>query len=189
MPQPPILELMIRQGDDMVNALARIESSLENLLDAEARMEMCTPLVEAITNAVYHAPCTPEGTPKYHKGQHIDALEPSEEVYVALYASDDSVRVQVRDVQGSLRPQQVLQGIAKNYFEEGLYDESGRGFFLMYCLMDEFHLHIVPGYLTDLHLVKYRQAAGEGSNTNLLGSDEGRVKPLIITIGDPLQAC
>jgi hypothetical protein len=187
-PQDPILKITIRQGDDMVNALSRIESSLENLLDADARMEMCTPLVEAITNAVYHAPCTREGTPKYHKGQQIEMLEAGEEVFVALYATEHEIRVQVKDLQGSLRPQQVLQGIAKNYFEEGLYDESGRGFFLMYCLMDEFHLHIVPGYSSDLQLVKYRQTAST-EEPNLAGSDEGKVKPLIITIGDPIAAC
>jgi hypothetical protein len=184
--EEPVLRLTIQRGDDMVNALSRLESSLENLLSPEARMEMCTPLVEAITNAVYHAPRSATGESKYYKGQTIERLEAGEEVSVVLYATDREVRIQVRDSQGSLRPQQVLQGIAKNYFEEGLYDESGRGFFLMYCLMDEFHLHIVPGYLSDLQLVKYRHPP-EASESTLPAMEDTRVKPLIITIGDPLS--
>jgi hypothetical protein len=194
-PVSPLVEMTLKSGDDMIDALTRIESQLENILDMEGRMEMCTPLVEAITNAVYHAPRTMHGTAKYQKGQHIQTLDASEYVQVSLHITPEAIHVCVRDHQGSLTPQQVLQGIAKNYFEEGLYDESGRGFFLMYCLMDEFRLHIVPGYTCDLHLVKYRNVPeptlqceslkGCLEESGFLESS-GKVKPLIITIGDPL---
>ncbi len=149
----------VQNSDDMFNVMSRIEGVLENVLYVEARMEICTPLMEAITNAVYHAPkaSAKSDVDKYRKGEHIEALESHEAVKISINITDDWVGIGIKDFQGTLTAERVLESICKNFTEEALYDENGRGFFLMYCLMDELQITIEPHRSCEIMLLKSRR--------------------------------
>jgi anti-sigma regulatory factor (Ser/Thr protein kinase) len=179
----------IDNSDDMLTVMGRIEGVLENALTLESRMEICTPLMEAITNAVYHAPkqVPHEEEDKYRKGQHIDSLNKGEAVTVTLHVNEEWVVVGIKDFQGTLQVESILHGLSKNFTQEGIYAENGRGFFLMYCLMDELQITLVPEKSSEILLVKSRQAvANDESESPLIfvSEDEGAIKnkPLIVNV-------
>ena len=180
---------VLKNSDDMFNVMSRIEGLLENVLSLEARMELCTPLMEAITNAVYHAPKRSKQSQedKYRKGDHIQALDSHEAVDVTIHINDTWVAVAIKDYQGTLTIHDILNGICKNFTQEALYDENGRGFFLMYCLMDELQITLEPERSCEIILLKSRleNAPVNVSNDAIFSiDDEGSIrnKPLIINV-------
>jgi anti-sigma regulatory factor (Ser/Thr protein kinase) len=180
---------VLKNSDDMFNVMSRIEGLLENVLSLEARMEICTPLMEAITNAVYHAPKRSKQSheDKYRKGEHIQALDSHEAVEVSIHINEAWVAVRIKDFQGTLSIDDILNSICKNFTQEALYDENGRGFFLMYCLMDELQITIDPERSCEIVLLKSRlnTISQHVSNTSVFSIDEEgsiRNKPLIINV-------
>jgi anti-sigma regulatory factor (Ser/Thr protein kinase) len=180
---------VLKNSDDMFNVMSRIEGLLENVLSLEARMEICTPLMEAITNAVYHAPKRSKQSheDKYRKGEHIQALDSHEAVEVSIQINQDWVAVRIKDFQGTLSVDDILNSICKNFTQEALYDENGRGFFLMYCLMDELQITIEPNRSCEIVLLKSRvnNPTVNATNTAIFSiDDEGSIrnKPLIINV-------
>ena len=180
---------ILHNSDDMFNVMSRIEGLLENVLSLEARMELCTPLMEAITNAVYHAPKRSKSSAedKYRKGEYIDALASSESVEVSIHINETWVAVSIKDFQGTLTVDDVLNSICKNFTQEALYDENGRGFFLMYCLMDELQITVDPNRSCEITLLKSRiQNSPENVSNQAIFSvdDEGSIrnKPLVVNI-------
>ncbi|MFN7309877.1 MAG: ATP-binding protein [Vampirovibrionales bacterium] len=183
---------ILKNSDDMFNVMSRIEGLLENVLSLDARMELCTPLMEAITNAVYHAPKRSRSSQedKYRKGEHIDALDSHEAVEVSIHVTDALVAVAIKDFQGTLSIDDILNSICKNFTQEALYDENGRGFFLMYCLMDELQITLEPERSCEIILLKSRlDDAPENVSNDAIFSieDEGSIrnKPLIINVLNP----
>jgi anti-sigma regulatory factor (Ser/Thr protein kinase) len=180
---------VLKNSDDMFNVMSRIEGLLENVLSLEARMEICTPLMEAITNAVYHAPKRSKQSheDKYRKGEHIQALDSTEAVEVSIHINEAWVAVRIKDFQGTLSVDDILNSICKNFTQEALYDENGRGFFLMYCLMDELQITIESERSCEIVLLKSRvnNVSQHVSNTSVFSIDEEgsiRNKPLIINV-------
>jgi hypothetical protein len=127
---------------------------------------------------------------KYRKGEHIDALDSHEAVEVSIYVTDAWVAVSIKDFQGSLTVDDILNSICKNFTQEALYDENGRGFFLMYCLMDELQITLEPERSCEIILLKSRlENAPENVSNDAIFSieDEGSIrnKPLIINVLKP----
>jgi anti-sigma regulatory factor (Ser/Thr protein kinase) len=185
----------VQNSDDMFNVMSRIEGVLENVLSIEARMEICTPLMEAITNAVYHAPkaSSRSDVDKYRKGEHIEALESHEAVKISINITDDWVGIGIKDFQGTLTAERVLESICKNFTEESLYDENGRGFFLMYCLMDELQITIEPHGSCEIMLLKSRRKLKDScSELDKIFTVEDNVsiknKPFILNVVNPEPA-
>ena len=183
---------MVQNSDDMFNVMSRIEGVLENVLSVEARMEICTPLMEALTNAVYHAPkaSSKSDVDKYRKGEHIEALESHEAVKISINLTEDWVGIGIKDFQGTLTPERVLESICKNFTEEALYDENGRGFFLMHCLMDELQITIEPYRSCEIMLLKSRKKIREvHSELDEIFTAEDNVtirnKPFILNVLHP----
>jgi|GEM_PF-5145639 len=177
--------MTLKNSNDITTALATVESLAENVLALESRMELCTPLLEAITNAVYHAPKKPcSRDDKYEKGQHIEALLPEEYMHIIVRQNEHVFGVSIVDQQGSLLASDILNSIAKNYTETGLFDESGRGFFLMHTLMDDLQITINPGVSCNILMIKhinpYRNPFDAFSDDAT--SQWGEPKPLFVNV-------
>jgi anti-sigma regulatory factor (Ser/Thr protein kinase) len=183
----PSLEtrVTIKNSDDITTALNTVEALAENALALESRMELCTPLLEAITNAVYHAPKKPNShEDKYEKGEHIPALLPSEEVEVIVRQNNNIFGVNIVDQQGSLLASEILESIAKNHTDTGLFDESGRGFFLMHTLMDDLQITINPGVSANILMIKTKNPYTNPFDAigTVAGSEWADPKPLFVNI-------
>lgn len=133
--------------------------TLQRFLDEQEcvlQNEMLTALVEAVTNAVYHAPKDASGKDKYAKGMVIEQLEPLEEVTVTYGFDDEKLGISVRDQGGSLNPEQVLFWLERNMSGSNLLDVSGRGLFLMHTLADHFVLNVEQGKQTEIIMLQYK---------------------------------
>lgn len=112
-------------------------------------------MIEAITNAVYHAPRLPNGEEKYEKGQHIEALDPDEYVTVSWGVDGEKLGVAIRDQKGTVTADEVMYWIDRNVAGESLMDTHGRGMYLIYRLMDRVILNLYRGHATELILLHY----------------------------------
>lgn len=137
--------------------------------------DLCTVLIEALTNAVYHATPHESGTgDKYEKGQFIEALEPEEYVTLSYGFSPldtsmsqspasaithnketrGTLAVAITDQGGRLSADRFLYWLARNMNDDNLLDTSGRGLFLMYMLADRLALNILVNQKTELIFIK-----------------------------------
>jgi anti-sigma regulatory factor (Ser/Thr protein kinase) len=125
---------------------------------AEDVIDLSTVLMEALTNAVYHAPRNRAGAKKYDKGQPIDALEPNEHVSVSYGWNGEVMGISIRDQWGSVNVRDMLFWLSRNVSGEGLFDTSGRGMYLMHTLVDRCVINLNPlgtrGAMTEVILLK-----------------------------------
>ena len=124
------------------------------LHQAEDIVDLSTVLMEALTNAVYHAPRDKAGAKKYQKGQRIDALLPNEIVTVEYGWNGDVMGISIRDQWGSVHIRDLLFWLSRNVSGEGLLDTSGRGIYLMHTLVDRCVVNLHPGEMTEILIIK-----------------------------------
>lgn len=116
---------------------------------------LATAMIEAITNAVYHAAKLPDGTLKYEKGQEIPHLEETE--YVTIYYGSDpeKVGVSIVDQWGQITTDEILYWLDRNISGSGLLDTHGRGVYLIHTLVDRLIINISPGQRTEIIVLDY----------------------------------
>jgi anti-sigma regulatory factor (Ser/Thr protein kinase) len=118
--------------------------------------DLPTAVIEALTNAVYHAIPNADGSgDKYEKGQIIDPLQPDEYVTLSYGYDDDWLGLSITDQGGRLQLDDVLYWMERNMTGENLFDTSGRGLFLMHSLCDRFYIRVTPHRATELLLLKH----------------------------------
>jgi len=133
--------------------------------------ELQTTLFEALTNAVYHAPKNPEGGQKYDKAQVIGYLPKRDQAVLGLKENEDHTLFFVADFWGTLDNARIWYWLQQQTKDDALFATNGRGFFLMYMLMDEVQSHILTHEQTVLIMrLDHSPKAG----------DE-QFKPLLIT--------
>jgi CheY-like chemotaxis protein len=147
-------ELTLACSDDIMNAFMTLQGffinhNIPNLHD------LCTALIEAITNAVYHAVAGPDGKDKYIKGQEIARLLPNETVSIRYGLSEQGMGVSITDQGGRLNTEQVLYWLERNMSGDNLLDTHGRGIFLIYTLCDRLVINVVPGQKTELLMLNF----------------------------------
>jgi anti-sigma regulatory factor (Ser/Thr protein kinase) len=160
--QEPVLETLsfqIQNSDDIMLVFSSLNELAQQRLAPEACAELCTPLLEGLTNAVYHAYKDEYGHDKYAKGSVVEALLEHEYVDVYFVETASKVAVSILDQGGTLNFTQVMYWLARNITGEGIFDETGRGLFLMYTLMDGFYLTVQPQAFTMLTLIKHKTDA------------------------------
>jgi hypothetical protein len=106
--------------------------------------ELQTTLFEALANAVYHAPRHRNGDEKYHKAQPITYLPAKDRAFLGLKQLTHSASILVQDQWGTLQLEQIWQWMEENTREDALFATHGRGFFLMYLLMDGLQVDMAP---------------------------------------------
>ncbi|MFM7468629.1 MAG: ATP-binding protein [Vampirovibrionales bacterium] len=133
----------VQSTEDILNYSKQTMDLLNPILCGRAN-ELQTTLFEALTNAVYHAPRHKNGEEKYHKAQSINYLPAKDRAFLALKQLTHSADIIVQDQWGTLTPAEVWQWMEENTREDALFATHGRGFFLMYLLMDGLQVDIAP---------------------------------------------
>ncbi len=116
---------------------------------------LSTALIEALTNAVYHAAKHPDGTLKYKKGQEVESLETHEQVSVIYGQDDQRIGVCIVDQGGRITAEEVLFWLDRNISGAGLLDSHGRGVYLMHTLVDRLIINIDPQKRTEIIILDY----------------------------------
>jgi anti-sigma regulatory factor (Ser/Thr protein kinase) len=70
-----------------------------------------------------------KGEEKYHVS-HFERLAPDERIEVEFGNDSESIGYSITDNRGRLKPETVVEKISRHYYRKGVYDESGRGFYL-----------------------------------------------------------
>lgn len=109
---------------------------------------------EIITNAIYHAPLTNDGTEKYQEFTDVTLL-PDEYVYVECGYDQEKYAVSICDLKGNLSKEKVLYKIDRQITGEGLLDESGRGIHMSRLFSDRMIINIDPNKRTEVILINY----------------------------------
>lgn len=153
-PVEPLTCIEVRCSDDIMASQEALKAFFNRfeLPDVEA---LAVVMVEAITNAVYHAPKNPDGSLKYNKGDVIEHLAPSEAVHITFGYDQEKLGVSIRDSAGSISAEEIIYWLERNISGESLLDTHGRGIYLIYKLMDRVILNLYKGHHTELVLLHY----------------------------------
>jgi CheY-like chemotaxis protein len=117
---------------------------------------------EIVSNALYHAPAHPDGSPKYAKCSSVN-LEQDEYVQVDCGFDSEKYGVSVTDRSGRLTKEIVLERIARHTAGKGLLDLRGRGIHLSRMLSDRMIVNIKRGERTEVILLNYFQQKYQGA--------------------------
>ncbi|MEB3206201.1 MAG: ATP-binding protein [Vampirovibrionales bacterium] len=152
--RPELLETMHVTNSHQINVCVERFRDILKQQHVDTIDEMITCFLEALTNAIYHAPRTPSGHEKYKKQSVIDQLLPSEIVTVQFGADARKVGFSVQDQFGALSPKTLLYWLHRHQSDSGLLDTHGRGLYLMYLLADHLVVKIDAGRKTEFTLLK-----------------------------------
>ncbi|MDH4379861.1 MAG: hypothetical protein QE263_08155 [Vampirovibrionales bacterium] len=136
----------------VVDGSVALEKTVHAVVDCcqdmgiHAVSELRTCLVEALTNALYHAPVDAAGQLKYEKHQPLEATPQADHVAVRVFPWQGWVVVTITDRWGRLTPEVLLKGLYHQTTDEGLLDEDGRGMLLMHLLPQGWANFRVPGH-------------------------------------------
>ena len=128
---------------EIINFFAGCEYEIHELYDVRLIME------EGINNAIFHAFVDEEGKPKY-RSEDFHSLDSSDEVWLEFGADATTVGFCITDNRGSLKPEEIVQKMSRQYNREGLYDESGRGLYLARLLSANMIFNIEKGKRTQV---------------------------------------
>jgi DNA-binding NarL/FixJ family response regulator len=154
---------VLTKSDDIMDAFYRLRGFFEELKMPQVD-ELCTALIEAITNAVYHATHTDTGEEKYVKGQPIEQLEPDEYVTMSYGTDGDWLGVSILDQGGRLSGQEILYWLERNMSGANVFDTHGRGLFLIHTLVDRLIVNIEPERRTEIILLHSLQSENRLDN-------------------------
>ena len=103
---------------------------------------------ELLENAMYNAPRGAHGDRLFKKGEKRDML-PQEHIIFSFGFDGETLALKLADNWGSLEPDLVLEYLAKNQEDgSGADDAGGRGLFIIWRFLDQFHVNVEPGRRT-----------------------------------------
>ena len=103
---------------------------------------------ELLENALYDAPRGADGSKLFTKGERR-AMLPDERIVFSFGFDGDTLALTLTDSWGSLKPEIVLEQLARNQRGELAADDpGGRGLFIVWRFLDHFHLNLQPGLET-----------------------------------------
>ncbi len=109
---------------------------------------------EMVSNALYHAPVLPDGTPKYEDMSDV-CLEAGEYITIECGVDAEKYGISVGDNSGRLTKQTVLERIERQVSGKGLTDRRGRGIHISRMLSDRMIINIKRGARTEVVLLNY----------------------------------
>jgi len=103
---------------------------------------------ELLENALYDAPQGADGGRLFKKGEKR-AMLPGERIVFSFGFDGATLALKLADNWGSLEPDLVIEFLARNQ-EAGSKsaDEGGRGLFIIWRFLDQFHVNVHPGQET-----------------------------------------
>ena len=103
---------------------------------------------EMLENAMYNAPQREDGSKLYRKGEER-CIAPREGIAFRFGFDGEVLAMEVADGWGSLSPDMVLRHLARNQDGREICEETGgRGLFIIWRILDHFHVSITPGRQT-----------------------------------------
>lgn len=146
----PVHEYQVSSSTQKEELIALIETIIEGeSADIDLLRQRGALLAdEMLENAMYDAPQREDGSKLYRKGEER-CIAPREGITFRFGFDGEILAMEVADGWGSLSPDQVLRHLAKNQDSSELFDETGgRGLFIIWRILDHFHVSITPGRQT-----------------------------------------
>jgi CheY-like chemotaxis protein len=177
-----------QERDDVVECVADHVTWLG--AGSETRRAVAAVVDELVTNAIYDAPRTAEGTPRYAARDRKEkfALDPWEHVHVRWGSSGDHIAISVSDSFGALRPEHVRACLRRCLTDEGDQIEqkaggAGLGLYTALSYCTQLVVNIEHGTRTELiALIDLRrgQAVRRGGRSLHLFCDDPRARAGIV---------
>jgi hypothetical protein len=100
---------------------------------------------ELLENAMYGAPRGSGGNKLFKKGERRDML-PQERIVFSFGFDGETLALKLADNWGSLEPDLVMEYLVRNQEDASIADDvGGRGLFIIWRFLDQFHMNIHPG--------------------------------------------
>lgn len=145
-----IHEFSVTSSAQKEELIARIERLIDgNLPDIGLLRQKGALLAdEMLENAMYGAPRGADGSKLYRKGE-VREVQSGERIIFRCCFDGETLAMEVVDGWGSLSPDLVLEYLARKQEGQGDFDEiGGRGLFIIWRFLDQFHVSIRPGVQT-----------------------------------------
>ncbi|MCM2357688.1 MAG: ATP-binding protein [Geobacteraceae bacterium] len=149
-PGTPIQEFAFSSSEQKEALIAELETLIRGESpDADLLRQKGALLAdEMLENAMYGAPRGADDHKIYRKGEKR-AIFPREGISFRFGFDGETLAMEVTDGWGSLSPDMVLKHLAQNQDRRELSDDTGgRGLFIIWRILDHFHVSITPGRQT-----------------------------------------
>lgn len=154
--------IKIQNRDSIKIAIDRIKSIASNTkLDPTTVKKFVLSTEEAILNACIYASVENIGRerPKFSVFFDLEEFSP---VHVSFGYDEEKLGIAICDSGGKLQKEDILYWISRNISGEGVFDNHGRGLFLMRVNTDRMVINVEPGSRTEVILIKYFEPKYEG---------------------------
>lgn len=161
-PETNVNTIKIQNRDSIKIAIDRIKSIATNTkLDPTTVKKFVLSTEEAILNACIYASVENIGRerPKFSVFFDLEEFSP---VHVSFGYDDEKLGISICDSGGKLQKEDILYWISRNISGEGVFDNHGRGLFLMRVNTDRMIINVEPGTRTEVVLIKYFEPKYEG---------------------------
>jgi anti-sigma regulatory factor (Ser/Thr protein kinase) len=143
-------EIEIQSRADKSAAISEVLSCIGRARpDTKFLFELRLILEETINNAIFHAFCDSAGREKY-RTENFTRLERGETVRLEFGSDSRSVGICVTDNQGRLHQDTILGKVQRQLSAQGIFDQSGRGLYLVYSLSGRLLFNLRSGKLTQV---------------------------------------
>lgn len=103
---------------------------------------------ELLENSMYDAPRGTLGNRLFKKGEKR-AMLPQERIVFSFGFDGETLALKLTDSWGSLEPDVVMEYLARNQDDGSIADDAGgRGLFIIWRFLDQFHVNVHPGQET-----------------------------------------
>ncbi|MGD9580635.1 MAG: response regulator [Vampirovibrionia bacterium] len=149
-----VQSLTINSSNSLAIAQATIRDCMSTLKVNNLEL-LSIALLEAMTNALYHAPHNSNGTKKYDRDIIIQELTPDEIVEIHYGWDEEKLGISITDHAGKLNKDNVLYWLNRNVTGANILDSTGRGLYLMHSIVDRLIININPDVKTEIIFLIY----------------------------------
>lgn len=161
-PGTTINTIEITNRDLIRTAIDRIKSIATNTqFDSTTLKKFILSTEEAILNACIYASVDNIGRERPKFSVFFD-LDQFASVNVSFGYDEEKLGISITDSGGKLQKEDILYWISRNISGEGVFDNHGRGLFLMRVNTDRMIINVEPGKRTEVILIKYFEEIYEG---------------------------
>lgn len=162
LPETNINTITIEHKDAIRTVIDRIKSvAINTKLDDTTVKKFILSTEEAVLNACVYASIdnVQRERPQFSVFFDVEEFSP---VQVSFGYDDEKLGISITDSGGKLKKEDILYWISRNISGEGVFDNHGRGLFLMRVNTDRMVINVQPGTKTEVVLIKYFAEKYEG---------------------------
>jgi len=111
---------------------------------------------EALNNSLFHAFRNPDGSEKYRVNR-FTMLAPRDRLDVSCGMTNESFALAIADNAGTLSLEMLFQRLRYDEVESALWEERGRGLFLMRSCSHEAYMAVAPGLTTQMVMLFHKR--------------------------------